>query len=108
MVEDWLTTQEAAEISGYNLEYVRRLVRNGKLEARNFGPVWQVSRFSLIHEMWGTRDISAFLSVPAAINFQEEHNWHGVRKECHDLLIDARRKIIELSGQPAIAPEDQG
>lgn len=64
--------------------------------------------FSLIHEMWGTRDISAFLSVPAAIKFQEEHNWPAVRQECHALLTDARRRIIELSGQPAIAPEGQG
>jgi isopenicillin-N epimerase len=64
--------------------------------------------FSLIHEMWGTRDISAFLSVPAAIQFQEKYNWPVVREECHERLVAARRRIIELSGEAAIAPEDEG
>lgn len=44
---DWLTTKEAAELSGYNVQYVRRLIRNGRVEARKFGPVWQVNRQSL-------------------------------------------------------------
>jgi len=48
MQEDWLTTQEAAELSGYHEEYIRRMVRAGKLEARKFGPVWQVNRANLL------------------------------------------------------------
>ena len=47
MSEDWITTAEAAEISGYHPEYVRRLVRNNQIRARKFGVVWQVDRRAL-------------------------------------------------------------
>ena len=36
-------------------------------------------------EWSGTRDIAGWLSVPAAIDFQREHNWNQVRSDCHDL-----------------------
>jgi isopenicillin-N epimerase len=50
------------------------------------------------HEWWGTRDIAAFLSVPAAIKFQQDHDWAAVRIECHELLKDAQRRICEMTG----------
>ena len=45
---DWLSIQEATKISGYNPEYIRRLIRNGEIEARKFSIVWQVKRESLL------------------------------------------------------------
>jgi len=48
MSEDWITTAEAAEISKYNPEHLRRLIREGKINANKFGIVWQVSRSSLL------------------------------------------------------------
>ena len=48
MVEDWLTTAEAVALSGYNLGHLRRLLREGKIEGRKFGTIWQVSRKSLL------------------------------------------------------------
>jgi isopenicillin-N epimerase len=53
------------------------------------------------HEWWGTRDIAAFLSVPAAIKFQEKNHWDKVRAACHSLAQDAQQRICELTG---IAP----
>ena len=50
------------------------------------------------HEWWGTRDVAAFLSVPAAIQFQREHAWAAVRSECHQLVKDAQRRISDLTG----------
>jgi isopenicillin-N epimerase len=41
----------------------------------------------------GTRDPSAFLSVPAAIDFQAEHRWPEVRARCHGLLERARDRL---------------
>lgn len=41
----------------------------------------------------GTRDPSAYLSIPAAIDFQAEHDWPGVRKRCRGLLEHARDRL---------------
>ncbi|HLE80275.1 MAG TPA: helix-turn-helix domain-containing protein [Dehalococcoidia bacterium] len=45
---DWITTGEAAQMTGYHLEHIRRLIRQGEIKARKFGPTWQVSRASLL------------------------------------------------------------
>jgi hypothetical protein len=47
MNEDWIPTSEATNISGYNAEHLRRLMRSGVIKARKFGSVWQVSKKSL-------------------------------------------------------------
>ncbi|MBE0410728.1 MAG: helix-turn-helix domain-containing protein [Anaerolineales bacterium] len=47
-VNDWLTTSEAAWLSGYHPERIRELVREEIIKSRKFGPVWQVSRKSLM------------------------------------------------------------
>jgi isopenicillin-N epimerase len=57
------------------------------------------------NEWQGTRDPAAYLSVPAAIRFQAEHDWPRVRAECHELLREARRRIEELTGLPPICPD---
>lgn len=57
------------------------------------------------HEWWGTRDMAAFLSVPAAIQFQEENNWDEVRDTCHQILAYAQNRICELTGIAALHPQ---
>jgi excisionase family DNA binding protein len=47
MADKWLTVTEAAQISGYHPYYLRDLVRKGKIKAKRFGPLWQVSQQSL-------------------------------------------------------------
>lgn len=44
----WITTAEAAELSGYDPEYVRRLVRTKKVRAQKFGVVWQIDRAAFL------------------------------------------------------------
>ena len=48
MAEEWLTVTDAAEISGYHPEHIRRIIREGKINARKFGPLWQVSYSNLM------------------------------------------------------------
>lgn len=49
----------------------------------------------------GTKDHSAALSVPAAIRFQEEHDWPAVRQCCHELLRQALEGMVSLTGLPS-------
>jgi len=65
------------------------------------------SNFIDYNEWWGTRDHSAFLSVPAAIRFQKEKDWDTVRKACHQLVGEAQARIAELTGlAPLHSPAD--
>ena len=48
---DWLTVQDAAKLSGYRADHLRELIRDGKLEAQKFGPIWAVNRQSLLTYM---------------------------------------------------------
>lgn len=72
--------------------------RSGTLESSSF-----VER----NEWQGTRDISPFLAVPAAIQFQADHQWHLVRRRCHELARRARHEIASLAGLPPIVPDSE-
>jgi isopenicillin-N epimerase len=56
------------------------------------------SKFVDYHEWTGTRDIAAYLAVPAAIKFQSDHDWGTVRGECHKLAMEAQQRICKLTG----------
>jgi isopenicillin-N epimerase len=53
------------------------------------------------HEQQGTLDPSAYLTVPAAIEWQLAHDWDVVRERCHTLARRARNEL----GLEAIAPD---
>jgi isopenicillin-N epimerase len=46
----------------------------------------------------GTQDFSSYLSVPAAIEFQQKYNWPKVRVQCHELLKECLGKLHDLTG----------
>ncbi len=57
--------------------------------------------------LWqGTRDIAAWLSVPAAIDFQQRHDWPAVRARCHALARDALHRVCERFGLPPASSDD--
>jgi len=63
------------------------------------------SHFIDEQEWQGTRDIAAYLSVPAAIKFMAQHDWPQVRLECHELVRYARERVSELTGLPPVTPD---
>ncbi len=48
MATEWITTQEAAELSGYHPDHLRELIRAGKVGAVKKGNAWWVARKSLL------------------------------------------------------------
>ena len=54
----------------------------------------------------GTRDISAFLSVPQAIRFQAAHNWDRVRQRCHALAAQTLQRIGDMTGLSPVCRDD--
>ena len=64
------------------------------------------SQFLDHHEWQGTRDLSAFLSVDAALDFVETHDWARMQAEGHRLAVDTRRRVDELTGLAPISPDD--
>jgi isopenicillin-N epimerase len=63
------------------------------------------SQFIDYHQWQGTRDPSPFLSVPAAIEFQETHNWPAVRAACRAQAAETRARINQLTGVAPICPD---
>lgn len=61
--------------------------------------------FVAANQPQGTRDLAAFLAVPAAIDFQREKQWDVVRGNCHQLAGETYRRIIELSGLERLSPD---
>lgn len=45
---EWITTKEAAELTGYHVKYIRRLVREGKITGtKRGGRDWWVDKASV-------------------------------------------------------------
>lgn len=63
------------------------------------------SQYVDYHEWQGTRDMSAFLSVPAAIAFQESYDWASVQARCHQQVVEARNAVHALTGMEKICPD---
>jgi isopenicillin-N epimerase len=62
------------------------------------------SQFLDYHQMQGTRDFSAFLSVPAAIDFMHRNDWEEVAKNCRQLTQTNAGKFCDLLNAFPLAP----
>jgi isopenicillin-N epimerase len=89
---------------GAGFLYVRRdLQRDVHPLQISWGYEGDDPRFVSRHEKQGTRDPSAYLTVPAAIEWQRDHGWDAVRARCHQL---ARRARNELGLKP-LTPDSE-
>jgi isopenicillin-N epimerase len=61
--------------------------------------------FQHMFEWMGTYNPAAYLTVPAAIDWQAERDWPAVRVACHELLLEASHRIAALSGLPQMSPD---
>ncbi len=56
------------------------------------------------HEFNGTKDMSAFLTVPAAIKFLTQNDWKARSAECKKRVLDNYKKFCDLLGSQPICP----
>jgi isopenicillin-N epimerase len=85
---------------GAGFLYVRReLQRDVHPLVFSWGYEREDASFVRRHEQQGTRDPSAYLAVPDAIEWQASHAWHQVQARCHEL---ARRAAGELGLTPVV------
>ena len=62
------------------------------------------SHFIDLFQWTGTKDPTAALAVPAAIQFMTEHNWEEIRCQCRLLLQQAIERVCDLTGLPPLYP----
>jgi isopenicillin-N epimerase len=103
----WLTTPRGCafmHVRPEHHQWVESLIVSWGWGSGVIGESTMVQR----NEWQGTRDHSAFLSVPAAIQFQADHDWPAVKRRCHDLAVRTQQRVAELTHLPPHCPSDEG
>jgi isopenicillin-N epimerase len=49
------------------------------------------------HQLQGTLDPAAYLSIPAAIEFMNDHKWPTMRQERHALAVETQQRLCDLT-----------
>lgn len=62
------------------------------------------SKFLDWHQMNGTRDYSAFLTIPKAIEFMNQYQWKDVSDRCKKLVRDNALRFCDLAGSQPLCP----
>lgn len=62
------------------------------------------SKFLDYHEMQGTRDFSAFLTIPTAIDFMQQNNWENVAKNCRELAKANALRFCKILNATPLTP----
>ena len=82
-------------------ENVHPLVVSWGWESENPGP----SKFLDWHEWQGTRDMSAFLTIPVAIKFLNKHNWLKLGRRCRKQVVRTRNEFLDMLSIPPPCPD---
>jgi excisionase family DNA binding protein len=82
ITQGWITTTEAAMITGYNAAYVRYLANQGLIEARKVGRDWLINQESLL----------AYKAQMDALGPQRHNPWR------EDLAQQGRGRNKQTSG----------
>ncbi len=62
------------------------------------------SQFLDCHQMNGTRDYTAFLTIPSAIDFMQKHDWTTVSANCRKLVQNNAWELCSLLNTNPLAP----
>lgn len=62
------------------------------------------SKFLDYHQLQGTRDYSAFLTIPASIEFMEKHDWWSVSTQAKEMLRENYSVLCDLFNVQPLCP----
>jgi len=62
------------------------------------------SDFLDYHQQQGTRDYSAFLTIPAALNFRKQNSWDDVSHKAKQLILNNYEDLCSIFGTSPICP----
>ncbi|WP_347311910.1 aminotransferase class V-fold PLP-dependent enzyme [Defluviimonas sp. SAOS-178_SWC] len=80
-----------------------RVISHGWTEAGESPGPFGGSAFLDRFQFQGTRDPSAWLAVPAAIRFRNDHDWGAVSARCGALAQEIAAEFAGITGLPALA-----
>ena len=60
------------------------------------------SQFLMDFQWQGTKDMSAFLSIPSAINFLEDNDWREKRKVSKNLILEVSKSLRDIFGTESL------
>jgi isopenicillin-N epimerase len=62
------------------------------------------SQFLDYHQSQGTRDFSAFLTIPKSIEFMNQYDWWNVSAQCREMVKKNALRFCELVGSEPLSP----
>lgn len=65
------------------------------------------SQFLDYHQLQGTRDYSAFLTIPKTIEFLEENNWQEVASDCRRIAHSNYTRFCDLLNTTPLSPVNE-
>jgi isopenicillin-N epimerase len=63
-----------------------------------------LNRLHEFHQFNGTRDFSAYLTIPAALKFMNDYNWPEKSENCKNLLLKSAERLTQFLDSKPLAP----
>ncbi len=76
------------------------VISHGWTEARATPGPFGGTAFIDSLEVQGTRDPAAWLTLPAAVEFQHQHGWQAVARRCSEMAQNTARRVARMTGLP--------
>jgi isopenicillin-N epimerase len=101
-VHKWMLTPKGCSFLWVKKEFQERL--DPLVVSWGYESEFPKNQFLDWHEFNGTKDMSAFLTVPAAIKFLDDNNWKSESARCKTLILENYQRFCDLLGTNPICP----